>query len=409
MIRVAVTGCGVRSPIGDSIPEFRRGLFEGRSGIRELGGGALPASFPVTIAGVGEPPYIAGQVARDWRKCGALWLRMDIDAVKQAIEGLSGEVPFDSIVYGGIPAFHFESILGFLSTPELLHEEGFGDASRSDAYADAVAALLAARGLGEVPERNRVCVNTACTSGTHAIGLAFENIRSGEWKRCLVLASDWRPLESGLMNFFLLKTLSQSKEPASKVSRPFSRDRSGVVRGQGAAAIVLEAGDEAAIRKSFGEIAGFATTSDGYRLVDGREDVYCLRQAMERALKSAGICHERIDYVNAHGTSTRLNDRLETKAIKELLGDRAEQVPVSSLKSQIGHAICAAGIIETVACLLMLRYQRIAPTLNFVPGDPDCDLDYVPDFSREAKLETILKNSIAFGGQNASLVIARGG
>ena len=148
-------------------------------------------------------------------------------------------------------------------------------------------------------------------------------------------------------------------------------------------------------------------TSDAYRMTDGREDCAAVIRSMEMAVGKAGIEKTRIDYINAHGTSTALNDRLETKAIKEVFGERAYRIPVSSLKSQIGHSTVAAGAMESVACVLMLMRQKMAPTINYNEPDPDCDLDYVPNHTRDGKLDFVLNNNFGFGGQNACLVFKK--
>lgn len=409
-VRVAVTGYGILSCLGENIIDFSRRMFAGESGIRELKGLALPEDFPVTIAGVIDQMTLSGEISRTWNKYCETVLQMELETARQAISS-SGNKKFDSIVYCGLQAFHFESVLGLLKSPQLLNQTNFGLGSTADYYCGKIADQLELTGQGRIPRENRICVNTACTSGTHGIGLAFENIKYGLWKRCLVIASDWRPLESGLMNFLLLKALSTSKESAHMISRPFDRTRSGVVRAQGAGAIVLEAiqKHEKSNDRTLAEVTGFGFTSDAFRLTDGREDVLCLKKAITNAITSAEISIDEIDYVNAHGTSTRLNDRLESKAIREIFGDRSLAIPTSSLKSQMGHSISAAGMIEAIACVLMLQHQMIAPTINYYHPDPDCDLDYVPNVARTAQLNNILKNSMAFGGQNACLIFRKAG
>lgn len=302
-----------------------------------------------------------------------------------------------------------ESVLGFLENPEKIHELNFGQGSALDHYVDRIAEFCKENGFGDVSPLQRVCINTACTSGGQAIGIAFENIRSGKWKRCLVVGSDWRPLETGIMGFHVLKAISISKDPPASVCRPFDATRSGVVRGQCGGALVIEALAEGtkSSRRGFAEVSGYGCTTDAYRLTDGREDALCLKEAMTQAISSAGLSHLDIDYVNAHGTSTRLNDRIETKAIKEVFGERAYRIPVSSLKSQIGHTIAGAGMIESIASIIMLQHQKLAPTINYRVFDPDCDLDYVPNHSRDFEFRHVLKNSLAFGGHNVSLIFSK--
>jgi 3-oxoacyl-[acyl-carrier-protein] synthase II len=208
----------------------------------------------------------------------------------------------------------------------------------------------------------------------------------------------------------MLGALCDDDIEPSKASRPFSKDRNGFIRGEGAACLVLEtrAAAEARGAKILATLNGYANTTDANRLTDGRDDALCVKKAITWAVEDAGLKLEDIDAISAHGTSTQLNDRLETKAIKVVFGERAYQIPVTSLKSQIGHSTVAAGAIEAISCVLMLQEQRLAPTLNYNVPDPECDLDYVPNQARDAKIDFILSNNFAFGGQNACLVFGRG-
>jgi 3-oxoacyl-[acyl-carrier-protein] synthase II len=189
----------------------------------------------------------------------------------------------------------------------------------------------------------------------------------------------------------MLGALCDEEIEAAKASRPFAKDRCGFVRGEGAATLVIETRAAAEERGAeiLATLRGYANTTDANRLTDGRDDALCVKKAITWAIEDAGLRLEDIDAISAHGTSTSLNDRLETKAIKEVFGSRAYQVPVTSLKSQIGHSTVAAGAIEAVSCVLMLRAQKLAPTINYNIPDPECDLDYVPNQSRAAKLNYI--------------------
>lgn len=400
-----MTGVGIQCPLGSSINEFTQRMFAGDSGVKDIGD-LLPSHFPVTIAGVLDKVVIAGAVARDLSKFYETVLALEISSADQAISSLASGSLIDSIVYGSIPSFHLESILGLLNSPADIFKKNFGQGSAPDHFCDKIAEYCESKGFGHIPQNQRVCINTACTSGGQAIGIAFENIRSGKWKRCLVMGSDWRPIESGIMGFYALNALSISKEPARTVSRPFDKERSGVVRSQGGAAMILESLQSNA-SPGLAEVSGYCSTIDAYRLTDGREDVLCLTEAMRGAISCANLRALNIDYINAHGTSTRLNDRLETKAIKEVFGDRAYQIPISSLKSQIGHTIAGAGIIESIASIIMIQHQKVAPTINYNSFDPECDLDYVPNLSRSVDIRHLLKNSLAFGGHNVSLIFSR--
>jgi 3-oxoacyl-[acyl-carrier-protein] synthase II len=268
---------------------------------------------------------------------------------------------------------------------------------------------LAAHGFKKVQVKNLISVNAACASGNQTLGIAMEGIRSGRWKRCLVGGVDARCEPSNLLNFLSLGALTNADVDPSQASRPFSKDRTGFVRGEGAALILLESEEAAMERKApiLGNVLGYGATSDAYRLTDGREDGLAVIEAMNAAIQDAGLKPSDISYVNAHGTSTPLNDRLETSAIKEVFGELAYKIPISSIKSKIGHSTIAASSIEAIACLMMLDEQKISPTLNLEVPDPECDLDYVPHVARDAKLDYVLSNSFGFGGQNTCLVLSR--
>jgi 3-oxoacyl-[acyl-carrier-protein] synthase II len=200
----------------------------------------------------------------------------------------------------------------------------------------------------------------------------------------------------------------RNDEP-TRASRPFDRDRDGFVLGEGAGMVVLEELEHARKRGAniYAELVGYGTTADAYRVTDshpvGRGAIACIRWA----LKNAGLQPTDIDYVNAHGTSTQVNDRAETIAIKDVFGEYAYKMPVSSSKSMLGHLICAAGVVELITCVMTIRHGVMVPTINYENPDPDCDLDYVPNTAREKKVDRALSNSFGFGGQNVSLVVSR--
>jgi len=209
--------------------------------------------------------------------------------------------------------------------------------------------------------------------------------------------------------FSAARALSLRNDQPEKASRPFDLERDGFVMGEGAGVVILESLDHAQSRGAqiYGEIVGYGMSGDAYHMTapdpEGLGAVY----SMQRALKSAGITPEQIDYINAHGTSTEYNDKIETIAIKKVLGEHAYKVAISSTKSMTGHLLGAAGAIELIATLLIIKHQRIHPTINYEYPDPECDLDYVPNKSRSCKVETAMSNSFGFGGTNATLVIKK--
>jgi 3-oxoacyl-[acyl-carrier-protein] synthase II len=213
----------------------------------------------------------------------------------------------------------------------------------------------------------------------------------------------------GVTGFNLLTALSTRNDAPEKASRPFDRLRDGFVLGEGAAMVVLEELEHAQRRGAeiYGEVLGFGSTADAYRITDihpdGRGAIACMRMA----IRDAGLSPADVDYVNAHGTSTLVNDRVETVACRVVFGDRAEQTPVSSTKSMMGHLIAAAGVTEMIVCLMAIRDRVLPPTINYENPDPDCDLDYVANEAREAKCDIALNNSFGFGGQNITLAVGR--
>jgi len=250
---------------------------------------------------------------------------------------------------------------------------------------------------------------TACAASSQAIGEATEIIRRGEADVMLAGGTHTMIHPFGVTGFNLLTALSTSNDDPTKASRPFDLKRDGFVLGEGSAMVVLEDLERAQARgaKIYGEISGFGSTADAFRITDthpeGRGAIGC----MQMAINDAGVNLDQIDYINAHGTSTQVNDRVESLAIKQVFGDRALHTPVSSTKSMMGHLIAAAGAAELIICLLAVRDNVLPATINYEFPDPECDLDYIPNQARPKKCDTALSNSFGFGGQNISLVARR--
>lgn len=250
---------------------------------------------------------------------------------------------------------------------------------------------------------------TACAASSQAIGEAAELIRRGDADVMIAGGAHSMIHPFGVTGFNLLTALSTNNADPKGASRPFDKNRDGFVLGEGAAMLILEELEFAKKRgaKIYGEIAGYGSTADAFRITDthpeGRGAIGCMRGA----LQDAGLKPEEVDYVNAHGTSTSVNDRVETLAIRTVFGDYAEKLPVSSTKSMTGHLIAAAGASELIYCLLAIRDGILPPTINQQTADPECDLDYIPNVPRKAKCDVALSNSFGFGGQNVSLVVRR--
>jgi 3-oxoacyl-[acyl-carrier-protein] synthase II len=252
-------------------------------------------------------------------------------------------------------------------------------------------------------------VQSACTSATQAIGESFEMIRRGDADILVTGGTDSMMSVICVTGFTLLGALTKQNDKPERASRPFDLKRDGFLIGEGAGIVILEELNSAVKRGApiRAEVIGYGSTSDGYRFTDIHPEGMGPARSMLAALKSAGIRPEDVDYVNAHGTSTPQNDRVETLAIKKALGEYAYSVPISSTKSQLGHLVCAAGGIELIFCVLALEGQVVPATINLEHRDPDCDLDYVPNEARNAKLDIAISNSFGFGGQNGTLVVRR--
>jgi 3-oxoacyl-[acyl-carrier-protein] synthase II len=265
-----------------------------------------------------------------------------------------------------------------------------------------LASLFGARG----PNAN--CL-TACAASSQAIGEAYEIIRRGDADVMLSGGTHSMIHPFGVTGFNLLTALSTRNDEPTRASRPFDRDRDGFILGEGAGMVVLEELEHARRRRAqiYGELVGYGSTADAFRITDshdeGRGAIACMREA----LADASVDPDDIDYINAHGTSTAVNDSIETLAIKQTFGDAAYQVPISSTKSMMGHLIAAAGSVEAIVCLLTIRDSITPPTINLDQPGADCDLDYIPHVARRKPVDVALSNSFGFGGQNIALILRR--
>jgi 3-oxoacyl-[acyl-carrier-protein] synthase II len=247
---------------------------------------------------------------------------------------------------------------------------------------------------------------TACAASSQAVGEATEIIRRGEADVMLSGGAHSMIHPFGVTGFNLLTALSERNDEPERASRPFDKNRDGFVLGEGAAMLVLEEYEHARKRGAqiYGELMGYGTTADAFRITDthpeGRGAISCLKMALGDAGKNV----TDVDYINAHGTSTAVNDRVESLSIRNVFGDHADKVPVSSTKSMTGHLIAAAGATELIICLMAMKNKMLPPTINYETPDPECDLDYIPNVAREAKCDVTVSNSFGFGGQNVTLV-----
>ena len=407
--RVVVTGMGAVTPLGSSVEQFWDGLVAGRSGIG-----------PITLCDTtAYPTRIAGEVSdfepdkyinsRESRRM-ARFSQVSLAAAYMAMEDASLDLDREDAERIGVL---LGNGAGGLSTTQdacaAMNEKGamrinpfFIPMMLPNMASANVARLVGAKGYNST-------VVTACAASNQAIGEAAEAIRRGAVDVVLAGGSEASISEIGLSGFCILKALSTHNEEPEKASRPFDANRDGFVPAEGAGILILESLEHALDRGAniLAEVAGYGASSDAFHAVQPDENGEGASRAMRWALANAGITTADVDYINAHGTSTPLNDAVETMAIKSLFGERAYSVPISSTKSMIGHALGGAGALEAVACVKTILDGVIHPTVNQENPDPACDLDYVPNVARRQPVDVVLSNSFGFGGQNTCIVLRR--
>ena len=407
--RVVITGMGAVTPLGDSIDAYWASLKKGESGI-----GAMtlvdPTDYPCKVAG--EIPdfdpgkYINPREARRMARFSQTAVAAAALAIEDAELNLSAEDEERMGVVmgngnGGFPDTEANARTLF----------NRGGMRISPFFIPMILPNMAAANVSRIfgLKGYTSTVITACAAGTQGIGEAAEAIRRGAADVVLGGGCEAGICQLGLGGFNVIKALSRSEVPPDKASRPFDANRDGFVPAEGAAILVLESLDHAMDRGAniLAEVSGYGVSSDAFHAVQPDEDGAGAARAMRWAIENAGMQPTDIDYINAHGTSTPKNDMVETLAIKKVFGEGAYDVPISSTKSMIGHALGGAGALEAVACVKTIQDGIIHPTINYETADPDCDLDYVPNEARQAQVNTTLSNSFGFGGQNACIVLSK--
>ena len=405
--RVVVTGVGTVNPTGNTVEESWKGIREGKVGIGEIT--AFDSSaFSVHLAG--EVKEFHPEMVFDKRelKHMARFTQFAMIAAEEAMldSGISGSLPPEEmgvIVSSGI---------GGLKTIEEEHTKGEqkGFERVSPFFIPMSISNMAA---GEIAIRHKlkglcICPVTACAGGSNAVGDAFHRIRDGYETAMLCGGTEAAISELGIGGFATMKALSPATE-VSRASIPFDKERSGFVMGEGAGILILEEREHALKRgaKIYAEIVGYGANCDAYHITSPAPGGEGAAACMGLALKDAGITASEIDYINAHGTSTHLNDLGETAAVKTVFKDRAYSVPISSTKSMTGHLLGAAGAVEAIFSVLALRDGFIPGTMNYQVKDEELDLDYVPNKGREKELRYTMSNSLGFGGHNACLVFKK--
>ncbi|MDA0988562.1 MAG: beta-ketoacyl-ACP synthase II [Chloroflexi bacterium] len=407
--RVVVTGMGAVTPLGTSVEQFWEGLVAGRSGIGPIT--LCDASqFPCQIAG--EIPnfdpanYINPREARRM----ARFSQVSIAAAYMAVENSGLDMGREDQERVGVLLGNGAG--GLPTTQDAVDDMNEKGGMKINPFfipmmLPNMAAANVARTFGAKGYNSTVV--TACAASNQAIGEAAEAIRRGAVDIVLAGGSEASISKIGLAGFCILKALSTRNEEPTKASRPFDSQRDGFVPAEGAGILVLENMEHAMNRGAsiLAELVGYGASSDAFHLVQPEETGEGAARAMRWALADAGIGPENVDYINAHGTSTPLNDAMETKAIKRVFGDIAYKVPISSTKSMTGHGLGGAGALEAVACIKTIQEGIIHPTINQEHADPNCDLDYVPNVARRQNVDIVLSNSFGFGGQNTCIVLRR--
>jgi 3-oxoacyl-[acyl-carrier-protein] synthase II len=409
---VAVTGMGVVTSLGQGREDNWAALTAGRSGIHAIGRfptESLRTKIAATVDFVKDGPVISPELSE------RLAMLAAEEAIAQSGAGRTGDFP--GALFIAVPPVEMEwpqrealaEASGqneAISYPDLLQAASTGrfkpwhDLFLFGTVADRVAERFGTKG-------SPISLSTACSSGATAIQLGVEAIRRGETEAALCIGTDGSVQAEALIRFSLLSALSTQNEPPEGAAKPFSKNRDGFVMGEGAAALVLESAEAARARGAaiLGYVLGCGERGDGFHRTRSSPDGAPIIAAIRDAIADAGLTADDIDYINAHGTGTPENDKMESMGCMAVLGERMKTVPISSNKSMIGHTLTAAGAVEAVMSLMTIGNGRIPPTINYKVPDPTIPLDVVPNEARDAKVEVVLSNSFGFGGQNTCLVL----
>ncbi len=406
--KVVVTGIGVISPVGSGKDKFWQSLIGGKSGIDRISS-FDPSAFDSQVAGEVkdfDPEDFLPR--REYRKmdrfsqfavCASIMAMQDADVTPESMDEERAGVILGSGI-GGIQTFEDQH--------QVLLNKGPGKIS-----AFFIPMMIVNMGAANVAIQLKLkgpssCVSTACEASTHALGEALRIIQRREADLMVVVGAEASITPLALAGFCAMKALSTHNDEPSRASRPFDRTRDGFVMAEGAAALILEEEERAKKRgaRIYAELKGYGSTCDAYHITAPDPEGEGAARSMKVAIEDAHLTIEDIDYINAHGTSTPLNDKVETMAIKKVFGERAYQIKISSTKSMTGHLLGGAGALEGAATVLSIYHGIIPPTINLQERDPDCDLDYTPDVAFPLKIRNALSNSFGFGGHNGTLVFS---
>lgn len=410
--RVVVTGMGAITPLGNSVEKLWANLLAGRSGVRRITR-FDPTPFAVQIAAEVQDFNVedyAEYIDRKEARRIDLFIQYTIAATAEALKHAGLKI--DESNADEVGALIGSGIGGLRTMEEsarTLFEKGpmrvspfTGPYMIPNMAAGEVAIIFGARGPN-------FSIASACATGTHSIGEAYEIVKRGDAQAMITGGTEAPLTELGLAAFHRTQAMSTRNDDPAHASRPFDAKRDGFVFGDGAGILIFESFESATARgaRILAEVVGYAATDDAYHISAPAEGGAGAARAMRRALKKAGLKPEEVDYVNAHGTSTPLNDAAETAAIKTVFGEYAYKIPISSTKSMLGHLLGAAGAVEAIATVKTIETGMIHPTINYEFPDPLCDLDYVPNRARSASVRVAMSNSFGFGGHNATIVFKK--
>jgi 3-oxoacyl-[acyl-carrier-protein] synthase II len=408
MRRVVITGMGAVSPLGNDLPSTWRAAVAGESGIdfiHSFDASAFPVRVAAEVKDFEPPDIVSPKEARRLDRNVLLALA----AGKEALDDASLDSHYETGRIGILFGSAIGGFLGIMKQHEVLQERGpdrispyFLPGVLVDSASGQLAISLGLRGPNYAPV-------SACATGSHAVGEGAEVIRRGDADAVLAGGTEACMHPLILAGFCAMRGLAAEEEHPPRASRPFDATRAGFVIGEGAGALVLEELEAARARGAtiYAEVLGYGTSNDAYHMAAPEPEAIGVGQMMRSALDRAGVDPKRVGYINAHGTSTPLGDAAETKAIKDVFGDHAHELAVSSTKSMMGHCFGAAGALEAQMSALAVHHGVLPPTINYEHPDPVCDLDYVPNEAREARVDVALSNAMGLGGHNACVLVGR--
>lgn len=407
--RVVVTGIGAITPLGLDMKSTWEALLAGRSGVGRITAfdpDGLMTKIAAEVKGFDVGQYMDRKEARRMDRFTHFAVAASLQAVEQACLTIDSTNQDD---IGVIIGAGYGGLATLLSQYDILREKGPERVSPflvpmmiADTACGVVSITLRARGPN-------YCITSACASGSDAIGDSYEIIKRGDAEAMIAGGTEAQIIPLTVAGFNAARAISTRNDEPEKASRPFDAERDGFVIGEGCVVLVLESHSFATKRGApiLAEIVSYGATADAFHITAPSDQGEGGARAMTMALRKAGLEPGQIDYINAHGTSTQLNDRNETIAIKAVFGEHAYRVPISSTKSMTGHLLGAAGAVEAAVCVLTIQHGVIAPTMNLTSPDPECDLDYVPRTARQARVDTVLSNAFGFGGHNSALILGR--